>query len=54
MKTILIPTERQENMSSALQTALLLARRFDSYIEGFALPFRNSNAAIESPPRRGV
>ena len=37
MKTILIPTERQENMSSALQTALLLARRFDSYIEGFAL-----------------
>ena len=37
MKTILIPTERQGNMSSALQTALLLARRFDSYIEGFAL-----------------
>ena len=37
MKTILIPTERQESMSSALQTALLLARRFDSYIEGFAL-----------------
>jgi len=37
MKTILIPTERQENMSSALHTALLLARRFDSYIEGFAL-----------------
>ena len=37
MKTILIPTERQENMSSALQTALLLARRFDSNIEGFAL-----------------
>ena len=24
-------------MNSALQTALLLARRFDSYIEGFAL-----------------
>jgi nucleotide-binding universal stress UspA family protein len=37
MKTILIPTERGESMSSALQTALLLARRFDSYIEGFAL-----------------
>ena len=37
MKTILIPTERRESMSSALQTALLLARRFDSYIEGFAL-----------------
>jgi len=37
MKTMLIPTERGESMSSALQTALLLARRFDSYIEGFAL-----------------
>ena len=37
MKTILIPTERGESMSSALQTALLLARRFDSFIEGFAL-----------------
>jgi hypothetical protein len=37
MKTILIPTERGESMSSALQAALLLARRFDSYIEGFAL-----------------
>jgi nucleotide-binding universal stress UspA family protein len=37
MKTILIPTERGESMISALQTALLLARRFHSYIEGFAL-----------------
>jgi nucleotide-binding universal stress UspA family protein len=37
MKTILIPTERGESMSSALQVTLLLARRFDSYIEGFAL-----------------
>jgi nucleotide-binding universal stress UspA family protein len=37
MKTILIPIEQQEDSSSALQTALLLARRFDSYIEGFAL-----------------
>jgi nucleotide-binding universal stress UspA family protein len=37
MKTILIPTERGESMSSALQAGLLLARRFDSYIEGFAL-----------------
>ena len=37
MKTILIPTEQRTSMSSTLQTALLLARRFDSYIEGFAL-----------------
>ena len=37
MKTILVPTEQHDVMSSALQTALLLARKFDSYIEGFAL-----------------
>jgi nucleotide-binding universal stress UspA family protein len=37
MKTMLIPTEQRNSMSSTLQCALLLARRFDSYIEGFAL-----------------
>ena len=37
MKTILVPTENQDAMRSALETALLLARRCDSYIEGFAL-----------------
>ena len=37
MMTILIPIEQHEDTSSALQTALLIARRFDSYIEGFAL-----------------
>jgi nucleotide-binding universal stress UspA family protein len=37
MKTILVPTEQHELMASMLQTAVLLARRFDSYIEGFAL-----------------
>ena len=37
MKTMLIPTEQWNSMSSTLQSALLLARRFDSYIEGFAL-----------------
>jgi nucleotide-binding universal stress UspA family protein len=40
MKTILVPTESHEAMRSALSTALALARRFDSYIEGFALRFR--------------
>jgi hypothetical protein len=29
MKTILIPTERQENMSSALQTATSIAAKAD-------------------------
>ncbi len=37
MKTILVPTEQHDLMTSTLQTALLLARKFDSYIEGFAL-----------------
>src|SRR5437660_2598724 len=37
MKTILVPTEPHDLMTSTLQTALLLARRFDSYVEGFAL-----------------
>jgi nucleotide-binding universal stress UspA family protein len=37
MKTILVPTEQHDLMTSMLQTAVLLARRFDSYIEGFAL-----------------
>ena len=37
MKTILVPTENHDAMRSALESALLLARRCDSYIEGFAL-----------------
>ena len=36
-KTILVPIEQYDLMDSTLQTALLLARQFDSYIEGFAL-----------------
>ncbi|HML07579.1 MAG TPA: universal stress protein [Xanthobacteraceae bacterium] len=37
MKTILVPTEHNSSMQSALETALLLARKFGSCIEGFAL-----------------
>jgi nucleotide-binding universal stress UspA family protein len=37
MKTVLVPTESHDGMQSALETALVLAQRFDSYIEGFAL-----------------
>jgi nucleotide-binding universal stress UspA family protein len=37
MKTILVPTEQNVSMQSALDTALLLAKKFDSCIEGFAL-----------------
>jgi nucleotide-binding universal stress UspA family protein len=37
MKTILVPTEKSDLMNSTLETALLFAKRFDSYLEGFAL-----------------
>jgi nucleotide-binding universal stress UspA family protein len=37
MKTILVPIEQHDAAESMLQTAVLLARKFDSYIEGFAL-----------------
>jgi hypothetical protein len=37
MKTILVPIEDVNAIGSALETALILARRCDSYIEGFAL-----------------
>jgi nucleotide-binding universal stress UspA family protein len=40
MKTILVPTEDDDAMSSVLETALILARRCDSYIEGFALRWK--------------
>ena len=36
-KTILVPTEQHDLMNSTLETALLLARKFNSYVEGFAL-----------------
>jgi hypothetical protein len=37
MKTILFPTEHGAAMVSALETALLLAKKFDSCVEGFPL-----------------
>jgi len=37
MKTILVPTEQNPSMASALHTALLLASKFGGWIEGFPL-----------------
>ena len=37
MKTVLLPTEPHASMQSALETALLLAKKFGSCIEGFPL-----------------
>jgi nucleotide-binding universal stress UspA family protein len=36
-RTILVPIEEHASINATLDTALLLARKFDSYIEGFAL-----------------
>jgi nucleotide-binding universal stress UspA family protein len=49
MKTILVPTEDNSAMRSALDTALLLARRCDSYIEGFALRWSLADFAAFDP-----
>jgi nucleotide-binding universal stress UspA family protein len=37
MKTILIPTEDHDAMPAVLEGARLIARQFDSYMEGFAV-----------------
>jgi nucleotide-binding universal stress UspA family protein len=49
MKALLVPTEQHDLMSSTLETALLLARKFDSYIEGFALRPAIDNFAAMDP-----
>ena len=36
-RTILVPVEQHDLMSATLETALCLAQKFDSYVEGFAL-----------------
>ena len=35
MKTILLPIEHGEISESVMELALMVARRFDSYVEGF-------------------
>ncbi len=48
MKTILVPVERNSQIESTLATACVLAKQFDSYIEGFALsPELNTLVAAE-------
>jgi nucleotide-binding universal stress UspA family protein len=37
MKTILVPVEDHDSIAAVLEAALLVARRFDSYVEGFAV-----------------
>jgi nucleotide-binding universal stress UspA family protein len=48
MKTILIPTEDHDSMPSVLETARLVAQRFDSYMEGMAVrPSAGSFVAVD-------
>ena len=49
MKSILVPIENIEGMTSALETALLLARLRDGYIEGFPLRFAISEFIAIDP-----
>jgi nucleotide-binding universal stress UspA family protein len=49
MKTILVPMEPHEGMSAVLETALLLARKRGSYIEGFPLRFGISEFVAVDP-----
>jgi len=53
MKTLLVPTEQHDVMTATLETALLMARRFDAYIEGFALRF-DVESFITMDPVSGV
>lgn len=48
MKTILVPMENRSSMQSALEAAVVLARRHDSHIEGFALRWQlNATAGVD-------
>ena len=49
MKTILVPMEPHEGMSAVLDTALLLAKKSDGYIEGFPLRFGISEFVAVDP-----
>jgi nucleotide-binding universal stress UspA family protein len=53
MKTILVPTEAHDRMNAILESALLLARRFESYIEGFALQ-ANVESFLAMDPAGGI
>lgn len=49
MKTILVPMESHEGMGAVLETALLLAKKSDGYIEGFPLRFGISEFVAVDP-----
>jgi nucleotide-binding universal stress UspA family protein len=49
MKTILVPVEPHESIQSVLETALLVAAKFNAHIEGFALRPAIGNVVTMDP-----
>ena len=49
MKTILVPVEPHDSMPSVLETALLMGRKFDAHLEGFALRPAIGNVVTMDP-----
>ena len=49
LKTILVPVENHDLMISTLETALIVAQRFDGYMEGYALRPSIDNFAAMDP-----
>jgi nucleotide-binding universal stress UspA family protein len=49
MKTILVPVEPHNRVQSVLESALLLGRKFNAYIEGFALRPAMGNLVTMDP-----
>jgi nucleotide-binding universal stress UspA family protein len=49
MKTILVPVEPHDSMQSVLETALLMGRKFDAHLEGFALRPAIGNVVTMDP-----
>src|SRR5579872_6824907 len=49
LKSLLVPIEQHDLIASTLTTALLVARRFGGYIEGFALRPAIDNFAAMDP-----
>jgi len=48
VKAVLVPMESHQGMESALETAVLLGRRHDSYIEGFSLRWTIDFALVDA------
>jgi len=53
MKSTLVPVEDHDSMTAVLETAVLVARKFDCYIEGFAV-WPSIGASVTIEPLSGI